>query len=135
MALAHTGLVENKYNLWVHPPRFSLFEILELNPFPYIKLPARLGNEWTDSLKIGAQWSNPLWKVWTGSVVLDYKYKITEHKSMIFRKQAVLCWVIESSAKSRLGETKLISYFNEEYGFIQMDYQNIDGSNISFNLL
>lgn len=28
-----TGLIENKKNIWLHPPRQYLFHILELNPF------------------------------------------------------------------------------------------------------
>ncbi|MFP3632484.1 hypothetical protein SB776_38415, partial [Burkholderia sp. SIMBA_045] len=38
-----TGAVENEMNVWIHPPRGSFFEILELNPFPYIKAPYKIG--------------------------------------------------------------------------------------------
>ena len=40
------------------------------------------------------------------------------------------CYVIESEAKSNLGSTKLISYFNETYGFLKLDYTNIDSTKI-----
>ena len=33
-----SGAIENEANVWIHPPRDHYFEILELNPFPYIKL-------------------------------------------------------------------------------------------------
>jgi hypothetical protein len=38
--------------------------------------------------------------------------------------------VTESTGESTLGTTKLISYFNEELGFIKLEYTNIDGSTI-----
>ena len=38
------------------------------------------------------------------------------------------CFVIESSAESRIGETALTAYFHPEYGFVRLNYTNIDGS-------
>ena len=40
-----TGLIENERNIWFHPPREYLFQILELNPYPYIKYPLEIGHE------------------------------------------------------------------------------------------
>jgi len=36
--------------------------------------------------------------------------------------------VIDSKAKSNLGETELIAYFNEAFGFVKLEYTNIDGT-------
>jgi hypothetical protein len=38
-----TGLIENEKNIWMHPPRTDFFQILEINPFPYIKTPYVIG--------------------------------------------------------------------------------------------
>ncbi len=39
-----TGLVENERNIWMHPPRERFFMITEINPFPYIKMPLKIGS-------------------------------------------------------------------------------------------
>lgn len=134
LATIHTGLVENKDNVWLHPPRFSLFRILELNPFPYIQFPAEINKEWKDSMVISDRWSDPLWKVWTGNVDINYDYKIVARNTINYRNEHVICWVIESQARSRLGKSTLISYFNEKYGFILLKYGNIDGSETVLSL-
>lgn len=134
LARSYTGLVENKYNVWLHPPRTSLFGILELNPFPYIQFPAAINKEWKDAMTISDHWSNALWKVWEGDVKINYEYKITGQKLIKFRNSEVLCWVIKSHAASRLGKTELVSFFNEKHGFILLNYRNIDGSETNFSL-
>ncbi len=48
-----TGAIENKMNVWIHPPRSNFFKILELNPFPYIKTPYKIGTKWNWKLQIG----------------------------------------------------------------------------------
>jgi hypothetical protein len=40
------------------------------------------------------------------------------------------CWVVEGIATSELGATGLISYFNENLGFVKMDFINIDKSKL-----
>lgn len=125
-----TGLIENKYNVWLHPPRRFLFNILELNPYPYVKYPLVIGHQWQDSMSIGDHWSDPRWKVWEGRIVNKYTYEIKGRTSISIEGKELPCWIIESSAKSSIGDTQLQSYFNEEYGFVKLDYTNIDGSKI-----
>lgn len=129
-----TGLVENKKNIWIHPPRKDLFEILELNPFPFIKYPLEVGNKWSWELEIGDRWSNPKWKVWKGSIrnVTDYEIIDLRNEKTIFG--ILKCYVINASSISRIGQTELIAFFNIEYGFIKLIYKNIDDSNIEFTL-
>lgn len=128
------GLVENKHNVWLHPPRDCAFRILELNPFPYVKYPLAIGHTWQHSLIIGSSWSNPRWKVWEGNIVNKYHYEVKGHASISVDNTPLNCWVIHSTAESRLGSTQLVSYFHEEYGFVQLDYVNIDGSKITLKL-
>lgn len=131
---AWQGLVDNKHNVWLHPPRVYLFRILELNPFPYIKYPLAVGKQWTDSLSIGDHWSDPRWKVWKGRILNQYTYRVMGQTSISILGTTIPCWIIQASAKSSLGTTQLVSYFNEEYGFVQMDYINIDESRITLKL-
>lgn len=129
-----TGVIENSKNLWLHPPRTGLFGILELNPFPYIKQPIKIGAEWTWKLEFGEQWADKRWLLWKGKNQNKIQYKITG-QSVIKTKLGVLkCYVVESEATSALGSTKLVSYYNNEFGFIKLDYTNIDKSKITLEL-
>lgn len=129
-----TGVIENRKNLWLHPPRTGLFGILELNPFPYIKQPIKVGAEWTWKLKFGDQWANKWWQLWKGENENEIHYKITG-KTTIKTKLGVLkCYVVESEAKSALGSTKLVSYYHKDFGFVKLNYTNIDKSKLALEL-
>jgi len=123
-----SGVIENEKNVWMHPPRDKYFKILELNPFPYIKAPYKIGNRWEWSLSIGDFWSDPRWLQWYGLVENTYNYEIIEKSRLKTALGNLNCFVIKSKATSRLGETELISYFHKKYGFVRLYYQNIDGS-------
>ena len=129
-----TGVIENRKNLWLHPPRTGLFGVLELNPFPYIKQPVEIGAEWTWKLKFGDHWANPRWLSWKGANENTIHYKITG-KSAVNTKLGVLqCYVVESEAKSALGSTRLVSYYHHELGFVKLNYTNIDKSTLTLEL-
>lgn len=123
-----SGVIENEANVWVHPPRDHYFKILELNPFPYIKAPYTVGTEWTWDLKIGSQWGDRRWKTWEGNIDNKYQYKITDEVILETAIGDLECLVIESSAVSKIGQTALVAYYHPEYGFVQLNYTNIDGS-------
>ena len=123
-----TGAIENIKNLWMHPPRTDFFKILEINPFPYIKEPLEIGNKWTWKLKIGSFWSDKRWLEWKGPIENNYNYKITDRVMLQTKFGEIECLVISCTAISKLGETKLTSYFNNQFGFVKLDYTNIDCS-------
>ncbi len=131
-----TGVIENQNNVWLHPIRKDNFALLELNPFPYAKAPYKLGRKYTWQLDIGDNWSSPNWKEWEGRILSTYEYEITGRKAVkIAEDNVVPCWVIEAKASSRLGTTALVASFNEEVGFVQLDYTNIDGSKLVMDLV
>lgn len=130
-----TGVVENEKNIWMHPPRQSLFEVLELNPFPYIKYPLKVGQEWEWKLKIGEKWGDIRWKKWEGSITNIMNYKITDYRKEQTSLGNLDCYIIVASAKSRIGNTQLTAFFNKKHGFVKLDYLNIDGSTLKFKLI
>lgn len=129
-----TGVIENKKNIWIHPPRFALFTILELNPFPYISFPIKKGKKWNWHLSIGDHWSNVRWKTWVGRIENEYIYEILDRKKIKTNFGKIKCTISRATAHSHLGKTYLTSYFNEEYGFVKLEYTNIDGSQTIFHL-
>jgi hypothetical protein len=129
-----TGLIENTKNIWLHPHRRKYFQILELNPFPYIILPAKVGLTWTWSLEIGDGWGDYRWKLWEGSITNHYSYRIESQEKVETKLGNFDCLKIVSQARSRIGETYLTAYYNEDFGFVRLAYTNIDKSQVSLNL-
>ncbi len=129
-----SGIIENEKNVWMHPPRDKYFSILELNPFPYIQTPFEVGNKWKWNLEIGDYWADKRWLTWKGGIENKYVYEITDKKKMNTPFGKLECYTIDATATSRLGETKLTSLFNTEYGFIKLLYVNIDGSKTKLQL-
>ena len=130
-----SGVIENEANIWMHPPRDQYFKILELNPFPYIKAPYEVGTKWNWRLQIGGQWGDERWKTWKGNIENIYQYEITAKKNIDTSLGNLECFVVESTAKSRLGETALTAYFHQKYGFVKLDYTNINQSKTLLELV
>lgn len=125
-----TGIIENSKNIWMHPPRSHLFKILELNPFPYIKAPYEVGTKWNWKLIFGEHWADKRWLEWKGENENIYSYQISKKTKLSTKIGDLECFVVESEAKSQLGITKLTSFFNEKYGFVKLNYTNIDGTKL-----
>jgi len=123
-----SGAIENEGNVWIHPPRDYYFKILELNPFPYIRAPYQIGTKWNWRLKISDQWADKQWKIWNGEIENNCTYEITGKRLLNTDLGELECFIIDSKAKSRIGETQLRTYFNFQHGFVYLEYENIDGS-------
>jgi hypothetical protein len=131
-----TGLIENIHNIWLHPFRGKYFSVLEFSPFPYIKFPATTSFKWTWALNdISERWSDDRIIEYKGKQQSQYEYEITGTKNLNTAFGRLNCIVIEASARTSLGNTKLTSYFNKEYGFVSLDYLNIDSSIIKLELI
>ncbi|MFN5168592.1 MAG: hypothetical protein ACK5DD_03140 [Cyclobacteriaceae bacterium] len=130
-----TGLVENSKNVWIHPHRSKYFRILELNPFPYIALPVQVGTEWTWCLEIGDLWGDYRWKLWQGTIVNHYTYKIENRMVLETRLGLLDCHEVVGKAQSDIGVTHLTAHFNSVFGFVRLVYTNIDKSQVVMNLV
>jgi hypothetical protein len=135
LASESTGLIENLKNIWMHPPRTDLFKILELNPFPFIQFPSKKDKNWNWKLIIGKAWSDSRWKLWEGQITNNYSYTIEDtNKTFSSPQGEIKCLVIKSVANSEIGSTFLTAYFSDIYGFVYLEYTNIDNSKIILKL-
>jgi len=116
-----TGLVETDSTIWLHPPRTKYFKILEINPFPEIRLNT---SEWSTDLTVGSQWGNKRWKTWKENLIIPSKYKYDISTSTVV-----------AEATTEIGKTKLVSQLDPKKGFTKFDYTNIDGSRIVLELV
>lgn len=128
LTMEMTGAIENEENIWLHPPRNGFFQILELNPFPYIKAPYKIGTKWNWKLSIGDNWSDQRWLEWKGRIENNYHYEIVDKKTISSKLGNLECYIVNAKAESRIGKTELVSYFNPEFGFVKLEYKNIDGT-------
>lgn len=124
-----TGIVENFERVWMHPIRINQYKFTEVAPFPQVYFPMKKGNKWDDKVTINENWGE-----WDGQTVTS-KYKITDRSTFQLNNLDINCWVIKSVSKCASGKSKLTTYFNEEYGFVKMEYQNYEKEKLVFELI
>ena len=132
-----TGLIENEKNVWMHPPRQMMFRILELNPFPYIQKPYEIGNTWEwDYLRPdGKGWSDERWLVWEGNLDMSCDYEMTDFLSVNTPLGEMECYEITAVANNDYGSTKLVAFYNTQYGFVRLNYTNINNTKTTIELI
>lgn len=129
-----SGVIENEANLWMHPPRGHLFKILELNPFPFIHHELA-DSSWSYAVGASAeQYADARWAEWQDVLRVDSKYEKIGTEKIDTAFGQIECIKIKGVSTSDLGETSLISWFHEDYGFLRLEYQNIDSSQIVLEL-
>jgi hypothetical protein len=130
-----TGVEESPTGVWIHPLRFDEYAILELSPFPEIRLPFRPEEEWDWELSVGSQWSNPAWAVWKDRMIVRTHYKARGEKAVRTRLGQLTCYEVTAEATCTAGKTTLALLFHPQYGFVELDYHNMDGKRMRFQLL
>ena len=132
-----TGLIENEKNVWMHPPRQMMFRILELNPFPFIKKPYEIGTswEWNYLRPSGEEWSDERWLLWEGQLDISCEYEITNFLGLDTPLGQIDCYEVTANGYNIYGDTKLIAYFNTQYGFVKLIYTNINNTKTVIELV
>ena len=134
-----TGVIDNKKNLWMHPPRTFSFRILQLNPFPFYCLDENI-KTWSWNLVTGGFWLDQRWIKHEGqeSITVHFNYKRQADETIETPLGKLTCKVTDgtgtSDNKDGLFKTHLKSFYYPKYGFVRLEYTNINGTNI-FNIL
>lgn len=129
-----TGVKEGPNGVWIHPPRFDEYKILELSPFPEIKLPFQIEQEWDWALGVGPQWSDPTWAVWREEITVRTRYKSAGKQTINTPFGLLTCQHVTAEARSPVGKSTLELLFHPQYGFVELNYRNIDGQRLRFQL-
>jgi hypothetical protein len=118
-----TGVIENDRNIWLHPPRSQEAGILQLSAFPYIKFDRK---KWNWDLE--AAYSNYKAEV--------YRHTYSKSKSHLYQSELgpLLCETIFAETESSNGKTSSRFLYNKDYGFILLEFLNIDGTKITLAL-
>lgn len=123
------GVVENAEWVWMHPIRVNQYKFTEVAPFPDIQRPIQKGKKWVNSINVIDGWGD-----WNGLTV-KCRYCILGQTSFELEGSKVACWVIKSTSKCSAGKSKLITLFNEDFGFVKMEYQNYEKESLVFELI
>jgi len=130
-----SGVMEYDTVLWSHPPRDGQYRILELSPFPYIKLPARKGQRWPWALAVGGQWGDNQWATWQGNMRVTSTYEVTGQQMLATPLGRLPCWVVQAEATCKKGTSTLTSLYNPRYGFVRLAYRNLNNRRVMLNLV
>ena len=128
------GMVENEENIYLPNPVGRIFNVLQSAPPLFLKSPRTVGNEYDYKIEVPSKYSDPRWGDWQENEVMNFKYKITDETTLDTPFGNLTCLEIQASGGGLIGQSALTTYFNEEYGFVQMTYKNIDGSTMVMKL-
>lgn len=129
-----TGLSIKNDLVWIHPPRYKNFRILELNAFPYYK---KNSKTWIKSITFGSDWGNKKWVTWDGFKTSTSTYTKSDNPvEFVFANKKIECIEIKALTNiPDIGETNSVFYYNEKYGFVKMTFTTINDKKIEFNLI
>lgn len=114
-----TGIIENVEKIWMHPFRSNQYSFTQVAPFPEVRFPLKAGKSWSGQLRIGNGWGD--WENTLG----NFRYKVISKESIrTLYGEIDSCWKIESRAKYAFGISIFNYWFDEELGFVKMEYVN-----------
>jgi len=132
-----TGVVEDSINIFLHPPRQHAFSITEFNAFPNLRFPLTIGKKWNAFIDIPS--------IFFTKAHLDNR-EPPDLLHMIFAYEVIgnvtietafgnkNCTIIEGSGTSSIGNTRSKFYYNDELGFIKIEYDNINDTTLTLDL-
>lgn len=124
------GIIENVEQVWMHPFRFNQFNFTEVAPFPEVNFPLKIGNRWTARLHIQEGWGD-----WEDTHKYS-EYEIVDRETIKTDLGIIKnCWKVKSIAKFKLGESKFDYWFNEDLGFVKMNYKNYGNQTLEIELI
>ncbi|UOR04493.1 hypothetical protein MUN82_16290 [Hymenobacter aerilatus] len=129
------GAFDRSDKFWLHPPRRAQYRILELNPFPDIELPAKPDKTWLWTVFPPDIYADSAWVVWKGVLTVNHRYQVIDSTQLSTPLGRLPCYHVQAIGTCKLGTTALESYFNPTYGFVRLNYRNIDSSRLELQMV
>lgn len=134
----YTGVIDNKMNLWIHPPRQYTFRILQLCPYPFYYLDENV-NHWAWDLTTNGFYLDSRWIKSTESIIIHFDYKRMPDEKLKTSFGILQCKVSCATGtiknKNTTSYTYLKSYYHPNYGFVKLEYDLINKDKIIINLI
>ena len=133
-----TGVIEDSTQILLHPPRSHGFILNELNPFPQIKFPIKIGNTWKRYLSFGKGYTTsfkiPYFEN-VENVTIEHTYIIENEEDLETNFGLVHCSIVKGeSGKYLWGSTQSKMYFSPKLGFMKIINNNYDKSTTTYTL-
>ena len=123
------GVLQTASKVWMHPLRQNQYVLTELAPFPDIVLPLKKDTSWNNTL-----WIYKAFGTFEGTVECVYTLSQQEKRDYAFG--SLNCWkVFAVGTHDKLGVNTATYYFNEDYGFTEMNYQFFNHQKIELKLI
>ncbi|RKE03085.1 hypothetical protein [Marinifilum flexuosum] len=129
-----TGVIDNGDTVWLHPPRHDIYFVHEFTPFPEVRLPLEVGKQWTTDF--GYVWSSKELNIPAGVKVKPHytvEAKFEDYSDILYR--TINCYKVMGEINNQFINSKWIGIFNDELGFIRMEFINTNKSITKMNLL
>lgn len=126
-------ITENERKIEIYPPRRNQFVFTEIIDFPSIS-PANLqiGYQWNSQIQIPEDYELEEWS----NTKFYHQSEITGKKTFHFQNDEIVCWVIRGNSSNKNFGTSHFEYlFNEEYGFVRLEWINYDNQKAVFELM
>jgi len=127
-----TGVIENSKKVWIHPFRSNEFFKTELAPFPMVKFPL------SDSLMQASKSKIVIlnnWGSYTKTETQERYAYLGKEKKYYNGTGEIDCHKLEGTGENtKFGISKIVYFFNEDFGFTEMNYLTYDGDRILFKI-
>ncbi len=128
-----TGVIENSKTVWIHPFRNNEFFKTELAPFPMFKFPI------SDSLMQASKSKIVILNNWGSYTKTEtqerYSYLGKELKNYTGTGEINCHKLAGTGDNTKFGISKIEYFFNEDFGFTEMNYLTYDGDKILFKII
>lgn len=123
------GAIQDSSKVWIHPVRANQYIITELAPFPEVRFPLKEDKSWSAGLTVFESFGS-----FEGHIDKFYNVNKVVNRNYVFGN--LECWEIKAeSIHDRLGSSRLTYYFNNEYGFTEMNYHFYNNKRLEFKLI
>lgn len=132
----NTGVMENDSIIFLHPPRMKEFAQLEFCPFPIVHLPISVSKTWAFEMTGTKGYIRSINREVDKEINVASKYTVIGKVKFysFWLAQTIDCWEIRGLGQTELGQTALTAYFSEEYGFVFLDFDTINGNKFRLTL-
>lgn len=96
---------------------------------------AEINSKWTYSYWISNQYSNKNWIEWNDSLQISAEYTVLSIDSISTVLGKTECLNVHGTSISKIGQSSLTYAFSNVYGFLSMDYEILDGTKFSMELV
>lgn len=129
-----TGVKLYPSMLFIHPPRFEGYRILEFCPMPmfYNK---KIGGTWHWDLTIGSVWAtDPLYPI-KGIDTFKNDYTMKDTTTINTEMGAQFCYYVTAKSISNYGNSYGEYYLNNKYGLVYFKLETVTKATFEFKLL